>query len=282
MNAGSRQILFSIRVIRVLNLRHPRSVSHEKPQAHHPLRRHRLLRLADAAGSARCRRRSRRPSPRSPAKSACASTPAAGPTPASTRSGRSPTSTPRRQLTLRDAAEGDQRQAAGRRVRSRSWSRCRRASTRTRTRCGRCTATSSTTAGCKTRSCGGMRWFVRQHLDAEAMAPGGAVPRRPARLPLLRDGVAEPADQRADDHAPGGEPLRRVHLDRRGGGRLPVQHGAGHRRDAGERRPRLLAGDADRGHPEGDGPPPGRPDRPARGAVPDARDVSTAAIGRRP
>ena len=54
---------------------HPRHLrfasTHAEPQAHHPLRRHRLLRLADAArAAARCRRRSRRPSPRSPARSA--------------------------------------------------------------------------------------------------------------------------------------------------------------------------------------------------------------------
>ena len=51
-------------------------------------------------------------------------------------------------------------------------------------------------------------------------------------------------------------------LDRRGGGRVPVQHGAGDRRHADQRRPRLLAGG------EGAGGP-GRP-RTAREAGPTA------------
>ena len=72
-------------------------------------------------------------------------------------------------LELRDAAEGDQREAAGRRVRRGRATRCRRASARTRTRCGRCTATSSTTAGCTTRSCGSTPGSCGRPLDAEAM-----------------------------------------------------------------------------------------------------------------
>src|SRR5262249_54121007 len=48
----------------------------------------------------------------------------------------------------------------------------------------------------------------------------------------------------------------------------------GDRRQPGAGRPRVLAGVADRGGADRDGPPARRSDRPARGAVPDAGDVS--------
>ena len=113
-------------------------------------------------GTAPCRRRSKRPSPRSRGASACGSTPAAGPTPASTRSGRSPTSTPRRSCRCDDAAEGDQREAAGRRERAGTGRGAAERSTPTRTPCGRCTATSSTTAGVQDPFLRKYAWFVRQ------------------------------------------------------------------------------------------------------------------------
>ena len=97
--------------------------------------------------------------------------------------------------------------------------------------------------------------FLRRYCLPRAGT--GSTPRRwrraaeplrgPARLPQLRDRMAQPHVERPDHHAPGGQPRRRLHLDRRGGGRLPVQYGAGHRRHADQRRPRLLARGAGRG-----------------------------------
>src|SRR5262249_29360893 len=111
-----------------------------------------------------------------------------------------------------------------------------------------------------------------EHAPARRRGNGPGQPRPPgsARLPQLRDRLAEPDVERTNDHAPFGQPGWRLHLDRRGGGRVPVQHGAGDRGDAHERRPRVLAGVEGRGEPDRGGPPGGRADGTGVWAVPDA------------
>ena len=85
-------------------------------------------------------------------------------------------------------------------------------------------------------------YHSRHRLDAAAMARAAEPLRGRHDFHSFETDWPNRAVERADDHAPGGQPLRRLDLARCGGGRLPVQYGAGHRRHADQRRPRLLAG----------------------------------------
>ena len=161
---------------------------------------------------------------------------------------RRPRRRPGRQLLQRHATyppemlvQGHQRPPAARRRRARRRRTCRKRSTPTATRSASCIATSSTTARCRARSCAG---------TPATSGIGSTPPRCAGRAGCLigrHDFHSFETDwpnrhvERADDHAPGRQPRRRLDLARRGGGRLPVQYGAGDRRHADERRPRLLA-----------------------------------------
>ena len=115
-------------------------------------------------------------------------------------------------------------------------------------------------------------YHCKWRLNVDAMRRAATVA-WPPRLPQLRDRLAQSPDQHPHDHASDREPHRRLHLDRCRSGRLPVQHGAGDRRHADQRRPRLLARGSRGRNPDRRRPPRSRPDRPAAGAFPDAGDV---------